>query len=76
MQQKSLITNLTWKKSCLLFRQAQSLIEEKTELKNQFFPTLSLDDDMSLGSWRPVVDIPPLKQGVVPSEPPFFYYFP
>jgi HSP20 family protein len=22
-----------------------------------FFPTLSLDDDMSLGSWRPVVDI-------------------
>lgn len=22
-----------------------------------FFPTLSLDDDMGLGSWRPVVDI-------------------
>ena len=22
-----------------------------------FFPTLSLDEDMSLGSWRPVVDI-------------------
>jgi HSP20 family protein len=26
-------------------------------LDGRFFPTLSLDDDMSLGNWRPVVDI-------------------